>query len=181
MLTLASTSITLGRWVTKFLLGIKQLISWLRESIFLSITNIGDPEFKIDRFIVSLLAELSSSLNVGFSAKRFFIPNEFTSFYRALNKMVCTNLLPSKFFAKIGILHGNILYYIEKRVTFDVGSLIQNDFINQSHIINPRIGLLYESLIIELILTTGVQSICDFDTFWLISDFKKSTISISYA
>lgn len=53
----------------------------------LSITNIDDPKFKIDRFSIfvwELLTKISSSPNVGFSTKQLFIPGEFTPFYRVL-------------------------------------------------------------------------------------------------
>lgn len=67
------------------------------------------------------MTELFGSPNVNFNVNQLFIPGEFTSFHRVLIEMVYGNLLPSKHFAKIGLLNVKILYYIGKWIAFDVG------------------------------------------------------------
>lgn len=90
-----------------------KIIDFLTSIInnFLTIINIGDLEFKLDRFNITvdqLLTKLSSSLDVGFITKRLFIPNKFTPFYQVLNKMIYVNLLLSKHSIEIGLQHAKI-------------------------------------------------------------------------
>lgn len=69
----------------------------------------------------------------GFSTKKLLTPSEFFLFYWLLNKIVCANLLPLKHSSKIGQQHGKILNCIGKRTTFNVGLVIHDEIINQSH------------------------------------------------
>lgn len=84
-------------------------------------TNISDPEFKLDPFnttIDVLLTKLCGSLDAGFSSKKLFIPREFPPFYQVLNKIICANLLASKHSIEIGLQHAKTLYRIGKKNLF---------------------------------------------------------------
>lgn len=145
--------------------------------------NIGDTGFKLEWYIITnedLLTKPFGSLGVGVIGKWFFIPGEFTHFYQVLNKMVCSNLLPSKHSYKIGHLHEKILYCLRKHIVFNVSLVILNEVINQSQIVRPRIGLSCSCLITQMILTIGVQQVRYYDTIFLMKDIENSTMSRSW-
>lgn len=70
----------------------------IKNSLSITIKNV---QFQLELYIISnenFLIEISHSPNVSHNAKQLYIPGyEFTLFYLVLKKMVCVNLLPSKY------------------------------------------------------------------------------------
>lgn len=98
-----------------------------RINNFLFIMNTGDVSFHLKRYSITnenLLTKFSRSPNIDHNAKQLYILGEFISFYCVLDKMIYTNLLPSKYSYEFGYLHAEILYCIRKRITFNVDTII---------------------------------------------------------
>lgn len=157
-------------------------ISNQRINEFLSITNTGNADFELKMLNISneeLLTKLIGLSNVGLNLKQLCILSEFTSFYCILNKMVCANLLLLKHSSKIGYQHTKILYRIGKGIIFNVGTLIQDEIVNQAKFTNQRNGLSFGHLITYMILAVGMPPIKDFDTTCCMRNIGRAKISRS--